>query len=490
MQPGRDGTDDWDDPHPHRRRFGRELRSWYERRGLTLRGLGDLLDCGFAVIHRATQGRDWLAPWTVVRVDWCLGADRRLVETFVECWLREQMDLAVSAKTARAAARHHRDQGLLLDPEEEAIRIADLSARIAAAVASLTPEMKRRVFLKWSSAGAASLPLAAMAGALEGVEHLVPGADPAGGADAVAVEQIRDTIGVCRQLDDLGMSAAVLGVGRRALARMDELLRGCTSAAAQRTLALLAGELCQVVGYAAAGVRDEETAARLTARAIAAADEAGSPELRAYTMGLNLTDAELFCRNKCSITAASDAAAAAQEWSRLSGNPAVLSHAHGIAARVHARAGREADALRALDRAESYLERSTTEERPTWLYWYGRPVLLGYRGQCLLDIHRAGRLDVGGINATVAALSGALTARERGYTINRAYDHLDLADLHWLHEEREESARHASDALVLAAGMQRRRIRERLEDVRRRMEDDHLPAVRDFHERFRALIPG
>jgi hypothetical protein len=52
MHPGRDGTDDWDDPHPHRRAFGRELRAWYERRGLKLRGLGDLLDCGFAVIHR------------------------------------------------------------------------------------------------------------------------------------------------------------------------------------------------------------------------------------------------------------------------------------------------------------------------------------------------------------------------------------------------------------------------------------------------------
>jgi hypothetical protein len=35
-------------------------------------------------------------------------------------------------------------------------------------------------------------------------------------------------------------------------------------------------------------MRDEETATRLTARAMAAADEAGSAELRAYTMSLNL----------------------------------------------------------------------------------------------------------------------------------------------------------------------------------------------------------
>jgi hypothetical protein len=488
MQPGRDGSDDWDGSHPHRRAFGRELRAWYERRGLRLRGLADLLDCGFAVIHRATQGRDWLAPWTVVRADWCLGADRRLLESFAECWLREQLDLAVSGKAPRQAARHHRDRGLVLDPEEEAIQIAELSARIAAAVASLTPEMKRRVFLKWSSAGAASLPLAAMAGALEGVEHLVPGAEPAGGAEVMAIEQIRDTVGACRQLDDVGMSAVVLGVGGRTLARADELLRGCTSAVTRRPLTLVAGELCQVVGYAAGGVRDEEAAARLTARAITAADEAGSPELRAYTMSLNVAHRELYCREQSDPALTEDAAVAVQEWARLCGNPAVISHAHTVAACAHARAGRESAALRALDSADRCLDRSTPEERPTWLYWYDRAMLLCYRGQCLLDLTGAGRSAVSGIDQTAAALRAALAARSGGYPRDRAYDLLGLADAYWLHGEREESARHASDALVLAAGMQRRRIRERLEDVRRRMEGDSLPAVRDFNERFRAVI--
>ena len=342
MQPGHDGTDGWDDPHPHRRAFGRELRVWYESRGLTLRGIAELLDCGFAVIHRATQGRDWLAPWTVVRADWCLGADRRLVESFAECWLREQMDPGVrDRRKLRVAARHHRDPRVLLDPEEEAIRIADLSARIAAAVASLTPEMKRRVFLKWSSAGAASLPLAAMAGGVDGMEHLVLGTDPAGGADAVAVEQIRDTIGACRQLDDQGMSATVLGVGRRALARVDELLRGCTSAAARRSLTLVAGELCQVVGNVAAGLHEDEMATRYTARAIVAADEAGSAELHAYAVSLNVAYRELYCRKQCDLAATADAATAAQEWARRSGNPTVVSHAQTVAARAHARAGRE-----------------------------------------------------------------------------------------------------------------------------------------------------
>ncbi len=489
MQSGRDGLDLRDGSPPHRRAFGRELRAWYERRGLTLRGLADLLGCGFAVIHRATQGRDRLAPWAVVRADWCLGADRRLVESFAECWLREQLDLAVSART-RPAARHHRDHRLLLDPEEEAIRIADLSARIAAMVASLTPEMKRRVFLKWSSAGAASLPLAAMAGALEGTGHLVLGAEPAGGAEEVAVEQIRDTIGACRQLDDLGMSVTVLGVGRRALARVDELLRGCTSAAARRPLTLLAGELCQVVGHAAAGVREEGTARRLTARAIAAADEAGSAELHAYTMSLNVAYQELYYRQECDLALTVGAAGAAQEWARLSGNPAAISHAHTVAPCAHARTGRESAALGALDRAERYLERSTAEDRPTWLYWYDRASLLSFRGQCLLDLRRAGRSAVAGLDATVDSFRGAFAARSGGYSRDLAYDLLDLADAHWLDGEPEESARHASDALVLAAGMQQQRIRERLEDVRRRMEGDPLPAIREFHERFRALIPG
>jgi hypothetical protein len=41
---------------------------------------------------------------------------------------------------------------------------------------------------------------------------------------------------------------------------------------------------------------------------------------------------------------------------------------------------------------------------------------------------------------------------------------------------------------VLAAGMEWRVIRERLEDVHRRMEGDPLPAARDFGDRFRTLV--
>jgi hypothetical protein len=115
-------------------------------------------------------------------------------------------------------------------------------------------------------------------------------------------------------------------------------------------------------------------------------------------------------------------------------------------------------------------------------------VLLGCRGECLLELSRAGRPGASGIDETVAALRGALAAPGGGYPLARTYRHLDLADALWQHGEREESARHASDALVLAAGMEWRGARERLEDVHRRMEDDPLPAARDFGERFRTLV--
>jgi hypothetical protein len=90
------------------------------------------------------------------------------------------------------------------------------------------------------------------AGGLEGMEHLVVGTQHGGRAETVAGEQCREVIGMCRRLDDMGMSAAVLQVGRRTLARVDDLLWDCTSAAARRPLTLLAGELSQIVGHAAA----------------------------------------------------------------------------------------------------------------------------------------------------------------------------------------------------------------------------------------------
>ena len=199
---------------------------------------------------------------------------------------------------------------------------------------------------------------------------------------------------------------------------------------------------------------------------------------------------DLHSRPACDPAATANAAAAAHDWARLSGNPAVISLAHTLAAEVHARAGREAATLRALDDAERYLERSTPEERPTWLYWYDRTVLLGSRGECLLELSRAGRPGAAGIAETVDALRGALAASSGGYPRDRARRHLDLADAYWAHGEQEEAIRHASDALVLGAAMEWRRIRERLEDVHRRMEGEPLPAAHDFSERFRTLIQG
>jgi hypothetical protein len=476
------------DPRRHRRVFGHVLQTWYERRGVSLRRLGDLIPCSFALIHRVAQGKDWPGPWFLVRVDWCLGADGQIIDAFIDCWLREELERPPSGEETRPPTRHHGDHGLLLDPEEIALRVADLSARISAAVASWTPEMRRRAFLRWSGFGAASLPVVIAAGGLEGMEHLVLGTQHGGRAETVAAEQCREVIGMCRRLDDMGMSAAVLQVGRRTLPRVDELVRDCTSAASRRRLTLIAGELSQIVGFAAAGLHQDEIATQCTARAIVAADEAGSADLHAYTMSLNVVSTELYCRTACDTSATAKAATAVQEWARLSGNPAVVSHAHSVAARIHARAGHESAALRAFDEAQRHLDRSTPEERPTWLYWYDHAALLGHRGECLLDLHRTGRSGDSGVDGMLAVLRGALAARSGGYSRDRASDHLNLADAYWEHGEPEESARHATDALALAVGMEWRRVRERLEDVHRRVDGDPLPAARDFSDRFRTLI--
>src|ERR1700730_6271610 len=45
-----------------------------------------------------------------------------------------------------------------------------------------------------------------------GMEHLVLGTQHGGRAETVAAEQCREVIGMCRRLDDMGMSAAVLQV--------------------------------------------------------------------------------------------------------------------------------------------------------------------------------------------------------------------------------------------------------------------------------------
>jgi hypothetical protein len=124
------------------------------------------------------------------------------------------------------------------------------------------------------------------------------------------------------------------------------------------------------------------------------------------------------------------------------------------------------------------------------MYWYDDTVLPRYRAHCLLALHRAGRAGVAGLDEVVGALRGSLASRSGGYPRDRVGDHLGLADACWEFGEREEAARHASDALILMAGMEERRFRERLEEYRRRMEGDPLPAARQFVDRYHTLIGG
>ncbi|MDB5066717.1 MAG: hypothetical protein JWM18_3151 [Chloroflexi bacterium] len=92
--------------------------------------------------------------------------------------------LRLAARAARMAERVAR---------EEARHRGELSARIAAAVASWPPDMKRRTFCSWTAFRAASLPAAVVAGGLEGMEHLLVGTVEPSRADGLAIEQLRDS---------------------------------------------------------------------------------------------------------------------------------------------------------------------------------------------------------------------------------------------------------------------------------------------------------
>jgi hypothetical protein len=143
-----------------------------------------------------------------------------------------------------------------------------------------------------------------------------------------------------------------------------------------------------------------------------------------------------------------------------------------------------------LDEAEGCLQRSASEARPSWLYWYQPAALLGYRGECYLDLQRNDSSSGPGLDETVAVLRGAMAHAGGWCPRDLARDRLNLADAYWVHGECEAAARYASDALMIAAGMDWRHVRKRLQDFQRRMDGVPLPAARDFVERFRTLVRG
>lgn len=285
---------------------------------------------------------------------------------------------------------------------------------------------------------------------LAGIEHAAP-------ADRDLVRALRIATGLLRRADDQvggGVRDAVechLTVSRRLLAVQPP-------GPDQRDLAKVVGDTAQLAGWLAFDAGDNECAENHYRTGLRAAHLAGDHLLAAYLMAHT---AHLLAN----LRETSEALAATTIIRRLTARqttPATQAYAASVEADIHARRGDREQALRALDRAERWLGRIVPSKEPSWLYYFDRAELLGWRGEVGM------RLNLPLLAAE--ALQERLTLLSPALPRERAFATADLACAYVQQRRLDDGVALAIQALDTARAIGSTRAVERVVGIRRRLE--------------------
>ncbi|MEU4562755.1 hypothetical protein AB0F72_30625 [Actinoplanes sp. NPDC023936] len=245
-----------------------------------------------------------------------------------------------------------------------------------------------------------------------------------------------------------------------------------SEATGRRLLAVLA-EQAQQAGWAAFDAGDHEKAAALYEISRSAAEEAQDTMLAGNALaflgylrsGDDPQAAVRLATASCAV--AGDAAV---------GSVGALLHERR--AWANAVVGNAAEAARALDAAHECLDKRGHAAGPDWAAWVDAGELQIMAGRCWTELRRPLR--------AVPALTEVLEGFDEAYARDKALYMCWLADAYLIAGEAEESARVASRALTLSAGVASVRPRKQLSRVLNRLAGhSHLAEVAQVLENAR-----
>jgi tetratricopeptide (TPR) repeat protein len=277
---------------------------------------------------------------------------------------------------------------------------------------------------------------------------------------------------LCNQLG----GRAVYGLVTEHARLATELLRGSPPEALRPRLAAIASEAAAEAGFVYSDQGQFSAAASYYQLAAELAHEARDPLLEVFVLG-NWSD-------RLGEAGGADRAllmldhAGKLILSRAS--PATLAHLALIEAETRASLGHTDASLRALDRADSALERGDRSEDPPFLYWLDDGVRARWKGRCLT---RLGRLE-----DADALLAQALSAWDPSFVRDRAITFVDLAHLRLRQQEPDECCRLAGQALELAVATGSPKNVQRIRTLRLELQPwQESPAVKSLDERMVAV---
>ncbi|MHB8598867.1 MAG: helix-turn-helix domain-containing protein [Ktedonobacteraceae bacterium] len=233
----------------------------------------------------------------------------------------------------------------------------------------------------------------------------------------------------------------------------------------QTMLSSLAGETTQLIGEIFFDLKDNVSAERYYNASIELARETGNTVSLATALGRK-SFIPIYSNNPQKALPFLKEA-----HTRLTDHTSDIIHAWLFAreAEVYAKIDDANACMKALEKAEYYLERAQPEEVLSYAFageavevHFTHSLLQGYKGACYTYLKQPA--------AAQTALKEEIALLDPSRSIHNAIVLIDLAKTYIQQEEIEEACRHATEALQIMVQLQSTRVFQRLLDLRRELE--------------------
>ena len=274
--------------------------------------------------------------------------------------------------------------------------------------------------------------------------------------DEQVIAHIDDILWAAKENDDrLGPQAALSTVlAQRQL--VQTMLPGCPDRLRPQLLSVLSNA-SRSAGWMYLNSDDLGNARSFYEEARVAAHEAENTELAAYGLCFMSGLSAQFGPELAKVRVDIDHAVAAESWAHKTGNVRLQAFAATIVSRAYSVAGDNAECMRGLERAQSYLA-SFNGSRTRVPGNFDEAGLMSHRGQCLLRL--------GQHREAASALSESLSGLDPSYVRVTALTKIDLAKANIQAHNIDGAAGVVGEAAELATTNRSPRLLKRLRDVR------------------------
>jgi transcriptional regulator with XRE-family HTH domain len=444
--------------------FASTFKELRERRGVSLRRLGQQVHCSHGFLWDLEAGKKQPSVSVAVLLDAALGGDGALSAMVHE----------VSADSGGQLVRC--DSGD--SPMGPGLEFApDWRQGIAVAVELWQGDMQRRNVLRAAGFSALAFVTPAMRWLLSPMDE-----HPSGHGDRLIgepdIEMIKRITATYRTLDNqFGGGHVRESIVRFLDGEVAAMLRGRYDATTGRALLSAAAETTQLAGWASYDLGMNGLAQRYMIQALRLAAGAGDRALGAEILAA-MSHQAAYLR---ASTHAVDLARAAGRVAAEAGIKAIEAESAVLEAQGHASGGDEAACAKALDRAERAFDKADRSSAPQWIGYFDESYLAAKFGHCFAALGR------GDLAQRFAERS--LDMDGRHYARGKQFNLALLATAHVQAGDPEQASMVGMQAVDAAEGLDSMRARDYLADLSNRLAK-HIgqPDVRAFVDRARPVL--